>query len=247
MARFLCATMHRRAVCDAVIIHALWSLRTRDPARFTRLSLTAVGGLTGVAATLAYNHVVTGSAMLFSYEVIAPQDGPGFGYREILGYSREFTPAMSLDANTELLWKLVTQWVVAGPLGTVAAAIGLGAVVRRGIDGRQAALAGVLLTVPLGNGYFWGTVNMLGDLSDPTDGLVTFLGTCLPRRYACSGNCVGAVGVVTVAQWTRRLVTERVSADRVRPVLLTVALCGAALGGGAAVTTAAEPASATPR
>jgi len=225
------------------ILHALWSLRTRDPARFTRLSLTAVGGLTGVAATLAYNRLVTGSALLFPYEVFAPLDGPGFGYREIQGYSREFTPAMSLDANAELLWKLVTQWVVAGPLGTAAAAVGLGAVVRRGIDGRQAALAGVLLTVPLGNGYFWGTVNMLGDLSDPTDGLVAFLGPFYHVDMLVPLSALGAVGVVAVARRTRRLVTKRVSPDRVRPILLAVALCGAALGGGAAVTTAAQPVS----
>ncbi|KAA9407126.1 hypothetical protein Har1131_10040 [Haloarcula sp. CBA1131] len=225
------------------IAHALWSLRTRDPARFTRLSLTAVGGLTGVAATLAYNRVVTGSALLFPYEVFAPQDGLGFGYREILGYSREFTPAMSLDANAELLWKLLTQWVVAGPLGTLAAAVGLGAAVRRGIDGRQAALAGVLLTVSLGNGYFWGTVNMLGDLSDPTDGLVAFLGPFYHVDMLVPLTAFGAVGVVAVARWVRRLVTDQVSADRVRPVLLAVALCGAALGGGAAVATAAEPVS----
>jgi len=225
------------------VAHALWSLRTRDPARFTRLSLTAVGGLTGVAATLAYNRVVTGSALLFPYEVFAPQDGLGFGHREILGYSRQFTPAMSLDANAELLWKLLTQWVVAGPLGTVAAAVGLGAVARRGIDGRQAALAGVLLTVPLGNGYFWGTVNMLGDLSDPTDGLVAFLGPFYHVDMLVPLTTFGAVGVVAVARWARRLVSEQVSADRVRPVLLAVALCGAALGGGAAVATAAEPVS----
>jgi len=225
------------------IVHALWSLRTRDPARFKRLPLTAVGGLAGVCATLAYNRVVTGSALLFPYEVFAPQDGPGFGYREILGYSREFTPAMSLDANAELLWKLFTQWVVAGPLGTVAAAVGLGVVARRGIDGRQAALAGVLLTVPLGNGYFWGTVNMLGDLSDPTDGLVSFLGPFYHVDMLVPLTAFGAVGVVAVSRRLHRLVTERVSGDRVRPVLLAVALCGAALGGGAAVTTAAEPVS----
>ncbi|GCF12219.1 hypothetical protein Harman_01540 [Haloarcula mannanilytica] len=225
------------------IVHALWRLRTRDPARFKRLSVTAVGGLTGVAATLAYNRVVTGSALLFPYEVFAPQDGPGFGHREILGYSREFTPAMSLDANTELLWKLLTQWVVAGPLGTVAAAVGLGAVARRGIDGRQAALAGVLLTVPLGNGYFWGTVNMLGDLSDPTDGLVSFLGPFYHLDMLVPLTAFGAVGVIAVSRRLHQLITERVSADRVRPALLAVALCGAALGGSAAVTTAAEPVS----
>ena len=204
------------------IFHALWTLRTRDPARFKRLSLTAAGGLAGVAATLAYNRVVTGSALLFPYEVFAPQDGPGFGRREILGYSREFTPAMSLDANAELLRKLLTQWVVAGPLGTVAAAVGLGTVARRGLDGRQAALAGVLLSVPLGNGYFWGTVNMLGDLSDPTDGLVAFLGPFYHVDMLVPLTAFGAVGVVAVARWVRRLVTEQVSADRVRPALLVV-------------------------
>ncbi|WP_424004494.1 ArnT family glycosyltransferase [Haloarcula salina] len=225
------------------IVHALWRLRTLDRARVQRLTVTAVCGLTGVAATLAYNRVVTGSALLFPYEAFAPLDGLGFGYREIRGYSREFTPAMSLDANAELLWKLATQWVVAGPLGTLAALGGVAAALRRGLDSRQAALAGVFLSVPLGNLYFWGTVNMLGDLGDPTDGLVAFLGPFYHVDVLVPTAAFGAVGVLAATRWFRAAVAEQVSGDRLRPALVVATLCLAAVGGGATVAAAAGPVS----
>ncbi|WP_284008989.1 ArnT family glycosyltransferase [Haloarcula pelagica] len=223
------------------ICHALWSCRRLRRAPLERVGLTAVFGTAGVLLALGYNTLTTGDPLVFPYQAFAPNDGLGFGRRSILAYSREFTPALSVRANGELLRKLATQWLVAGPLGTVAAAVGVAVTRRRGFDSRQAALAGVFLTVPLGNLYFWGTVNMLGTISDPTDGLVRFLGPFYHVDVLVPAAAFGAVGSLWVARGLRTAVEDRVRPRRVRPVLLVVALVCATVGGGVAVTAAAEP------
>ncbi|MFC6865189.1 ArnT family glycosyltransferase [Halomicroarcula sp. GCM10025817] len=223
------------------VLHALWSLRALDPPVVARVGLTALCGLAGVGVTLAYNAVVTGDPLVFPYQVFAPNDGLGFGRRSILGYSRDFTPALSLTANAELLSKYATRWVVAGPLGTLVAALGLWTATRRGLDSRRLALAGVLLAVTLGNLYFWGTVNMLGDLADPTDGLVRFLGPYYHVDLLLPTVAFGAVGVRRGWEWVRTTVEERVEPDRVRPALAVAVVLLATLGGATAVAVAAEP------
>ncbi|MBX0323271.1 glycosyltransferase family 39 protein [Halomicroarcula sp. F13] len=223
------------------VCHALWSCRTLRRPVVERVGLTAAFGLGGVMLAVTYNTLTTGDPFVFPYQAFAPNDGLGFGERSILGYSREFTPALSLAANGELLWTFATRWLVAGPLGTLAAAVGVVAVSRRGFDARQLALGGVFLTVPLGNLYFWGTVNMLGSLSDPTDGLVRFLGPFYHVDLLVPAVAFGAVGVLWAADRLRTLVEVRVPSQHVRPVLLAVALVCATVGGAAAVTTAAEP------
>ncbi|GGN88925.1 ArnT family glycosyltransferase [Haloarcula pellucida] len=223
------------------ILHALWSLRSLDRTVVERVGLTAVFGLGGVLLALGYNTLTTGDPLVFPYQAFAPNDGLGFGERSILGYSREFTPALSITANVELLWKFATQWVVAGPLGTLAAAIGVAVARRRGFDARQLALAGAFLTVPLGNLYFWGTVNMLGALSDPTDGLVRFLGPYYHVDLLVPTVAFGAVGVLWTADRVRTAVEGGVSEDRVRPALAALTLVCAAVGGGAAAVALGEP------
>ena len=223
------------------ILHALWSLRTVERGVVERLGLTALFGLAGVGATLSYNAVVTGDALVFPYQAFAPLDGLGFGRREILGYSREFTPELSLQANRELLVKFGTQWVVAGPLGTLAAAVGLAAAKRHGFDARQLAVAGLFLTIPLGNLYFWGTMNMLGSLADPTDGLVRFLGPYYHFDLLVPTTAFAAVGVLAVARWLRGAVPRYLSADRTRPAFAVLLLLGVAIGGSGAVAAASEP------
>ena len=118
------------------VCHAMWTLG-RGRTAFLRQSLVAAAGLCGVAATLAYNARMTGDPLTFPYQAFAPQDGLGFGTRRILGYERDYTPALALRANAEAAWVLFTRWIVAGPLGTAWAALGLGATalrVRRALD-----------------------------------------------------------------------------------------------------------------
>ena len=170
------------------IVHAAYSLWVdRSLARLARLSLTALGGLAGVAAALTYNAAMTGSPLVFPYEAFAPRDGLGFGHREILGYAREYTPELALRANAEVVRTLFAEWVVAGPVGALLALLGLAIALRRAsrparwrgtfTDAQaRAILAGLFLTVIAGNVYFWGNLNILGSLDDPTDGLIAALG-----------------------------------------------------------------------
>jgi len=123
------------------LAHACYSLavgfrRDRSAARraLARLAPTALLGLAGVGTALTYNAVVTGSPWLFPYEAFAPRDGLGFGYREILGHGLEYTPELALEANAKVVAALFGDWVVAGPLGSLLAAVGVGAFARRAVD-----------------------------------------------------------------------------------------------------------------
>ncbi len=185
------------------VCHALWSLRTLDRPVVVRHALTAVLGLAGVLVALGYNTVLTGSPTTFPYETFAPLDGIGFGYREIAGYGRVYDPALALAANARNLAQYVTNWSVAAPLGPLLALVGLGAVLAREErrDPRKLVLAGLAVSVPVGQLYFWGTVNLLGDLSDPTDGLISFLGPYYHLSLVVPTAAFGAYALV--AGWRR--------------------------------------------
>jgi hypothetical protein len=185
------------------VAHALWTLRGFERAAVTRHAATAALGLAGVAAALGYNALLTGSAMTFPYEAFAPLDGPGFGYREIAGYGRVYDLPLALAANTRILVRYVTEWSVAAPAGVPLAVAGLGAVLarERRPDPRKLAIAGLAVSVPLGQLYFWGTANMLGDLPDPTDGLIAFLGPYYHLPLVVPTAAFGAHALV--AGWRR--------------------------------------------
>ena len=223
------------------ILHALWSLRERDRPVIERVGLTAVFGMVGVAVTLGYNAVMTGHALVFPYQAFAPLDGLGFGYREIAGYSRTFTPTLSLRANAEVLWLFVTEWVVAGPLGIVAALVGLWTARQRGFDDRQRAVAGIGLTVPLGNLLFWGNLNILGELANPADGLVSFFGPYYHTDLLVPVVAFGAVGLLSTVERARETLSNHVSAERAGPAVAALLLVGATLGAGVAVAAVAAP------
>jgi hypothetical protein len=206
------------------IAHALWTLRGLDRDSLVRQGVTAALGLAGVAVTLGYNALVTGDPLLFPYQAFAPMDGPGFGTREILGYSREYTPGLALRSNAQALWVLASKWVVAGAVGTLAAAVGLAVVLRRGIGARRAALAGVFLSVPLGNVFFWGVLNTLGDLDRAGDGLIHYLGTYYHVDLLVPTAVFGAVGL-SVAGRTLWDAVERQSWATGRHALAALVVC----------------------
>lgn len=97
----------------------------------SRQTITATLGLAGVATALAYNATLTGSPTLFPYRAFAPLDGIGFGYREILGYGRAYTPRLGVRANAAVVAALFGRWVAGGPVGTLLALGGLVALARR--------------------------------------------------------------------------------------------------------------------
>jgi len=222
------------------VCHALWTLRTLDRAAVSRQVVTAGFGLTGVALALGYNAVMTGEPLLFPYEAFAPEDGLGFGHREILGYEREYTPSLALEANARNLFQLFTRWTPANFLGTVVAVLGVGALLgqpERRRDPRVLAVLGTLVTIVVGNLYFWGTLNVLGDLSDPNDGLISDLGPYYHVGVLLSTVTLGALGVTSVADICRR--------DRFRPatrrLLTVVGVVAVLVAAGLAVGAVAAP------
>jgi len=147
----------------------------------------AVPGAAFVGVTLGYNAVVTGDALTFPYAAFAPNDGIGFGPHEILNYERDYTPGLAAATTATALEYVFTDWIAAGPVGTVLAAAGAAATGWRawqhgGLrdrfapaagmqDGEVAAvLVGIVPTVFLGEAYFWGTHNGL------RNGLIDLLG-----------------------------------------------------------------------
>ncbi|MBX0323274.1 glycosyltransferase family 39 protein [Halomicroarcula sp. F13] len=158
------------------IVHACWTLWRDLWGSLPRQATTAVLGSTGVLLTLGYNAVVTGSPFLFPYQAFAPEDGLGFGHREILAHEVVYTPELALRANRLVLELFFTEWVTGGLLGAGLAALGVALAVRAGLTARQAVVAGIALSVAAGNVYFWGNFNILGDLERAGDGLVSALG-----------------------------------------------------------------------
>jgi hypothetical protein len=205
-----------------------------------RQTVTAALGLVGVAVALAYNAVLTGDPLVFPYEAFAPLDGLGFGRRRILSYERTYTPELALRANTTALRVLFTEWVVGGPLGTGLAALGLLVAVRRGLDARRAALAGLFLSVTAGNVYFWGTLNVLGDLGTPDDGLVAALGPYYHFDLLVPTAAFGAVGALAALDRLGSLARARLDPRRARAVLAVALLVGTLVVGGASALVAAD-------
>jgi len=214
--------------------HALWTLRELERPAIVRQGLTATFGLVGVATALAYNSLVTGDPLVFPYQAFAPQDGLGFGHREILGYSREYTPALALRSNGEALWVFATKWVVGGAMGSLAAALGLAVSVRRGLTPRQATLAGLLVSVPVGNLAFWGTLNTLGSLDRSGDGLIHLLGPYYHVDLLLPVAAFAAVGLRAGWATVRGWLDDRPRLDgrhvTVVLVLVSVVLGGAGVG-----------------
>jgi hypothetical protein len=193
------------------IAHALWTLRGVERGPLVRQSATALLGLGGVALALAYNTVMTGDPLVFPYQVFAPQDGPGFGHRQILGYERNYTVALALEANARNLLTYATRWAVGGPLGSLLAIGGLIVAFRRADwrpRPRVLVLAGTAVSIVLGNVYFWGTLNILGELSDTTDGLISFLGPYYHVGLLLPTVAFGAVGARTLGRTLRSTLSE---------------------------------------
>ena len=215
------------------IIHALWTvgqalqqadqsigtqLRTvcsirgfrslRNPVQ--RNLLTGSGGLAFVGLILAYNLRTTGSVLVFPYQAFAPLDGPGFGEREILSHSVEYTLPLALESNGYALQYLGTRWFTGGILGVAATAIGFGVALQRWRQRDRdygsttgLLLAGLFVSVPLGNIPFWGTHNMLATLSDPTDGLVSHFGPFYYFDLLVPLSVFAALGCYVGWRWLR--------------------------------------------
>jgi hypothetical protein len=209
------------------VVHALWTLRGGGRGALERQALTAALGLLGVGLTLAYNAVVTGSPWLFPYQAFAPLDGLGFGHREILAHDVDYTPALALRANAEVLRLFFAEWIAGGLLGAALAAVGLAGVARRRPSSRQAVLAGLFVSVAAGNVYFWGNYNVLGDLDRAGDGLVSALGPYYHFDLLLPTAAFAAAGAVWLGRLLCRALDARLDPRLARGVLVLALVVGA--------------------
>ncbi|SER11762.1 ArnT family glycosyltransferase [Natrinema salaciae] len=221
-----------------------------DPVR--RNAATAAVGFAFVGLALAYNARVTGAALTFPYAAFAPLDGPGFGHRELLDHSLEYTPAVALEANGAALWYFATRWFTAGPLGTVAALTGTAVALWRWlpVPGSDEAggrgsdrtagllLAGLFVSVPLGNFAFWGNYNVHAGVGDPTTGLLSKFGPFYHFDLLVPLSIFAGFAVVVGYRRCRdaairRRIATVASPRAARAVVLAVLLVGALVAGAA--------------
>jgi hypothetical protein len=308
------------------LVHTCWrlyrTLRARGGGALAhearRYAVIGVFGLAFVGVTLLYNRIMTGSALVFPYQEFASQDGLGFGYREILVYSREYTPQLALIANWQVVSEFATRWTVAAPIGTILAAIGVvvharsaGIAARvRGFAGRvrfrarralltsgrnrelsldggvgersdeqpdalgresrarrsvrralrsarrrfgtdfeeasgdgsksvrpgltdetvRTLLAGLFVSVIVGNIYFWGNLNVLAGVYNPADGLLALYGPFYHFDLLLPLSAFGAFGLFVSVRWLRRSLDERLPAREARAVVLALLLVTVPIG-----------------
>ena len=184
-------------------------------------------GLAGVGVTLAYNAVVTGSALLFPYRAFAPRDGLGFGEREILGHEITYTPELAIEANRTVVELFATEWMTGGIVGVALAAVGVALAARHRWSPRVAAVAGLFVTVPVGNVYFWGNFNILGDLDSP-GGLVVSFGPYYHFDLLVPTAVFAALGVVVGARLLYRGLNGRLERRQARVGVAAALALGAA-------------------
>jgi len=231
-----------------------------------RLGTVAALGVAFVAVSLAYNRILTGDPLVFPYQAFAPADGIGFGHREILDHEREYTPALALRANRRVLWQFFARWGPLGPLGSALAAVGVvtGLVVpalgraRDGVPVRgddwlpdpgtslsdrllRVLLAGVAVSVVVGNVFFWGNLNVLADVEDPTDGLIAFLGPFYHFDLLVPAAVFGAAGAVAVGRRARATLGRLDRPELRRGVVVAAVLATLVVAGGVESAALADP------
>jgi len=232
------------------VAHAVWTLREplvatlREralPGLVARRAATAGLGLAGVAAALGYNATVTGDPLVFPYQAFAPLDGLGFGHREILGYSQDYTLSLAVRSNAEVVGTFLLEWAPFGALGSLLAAVGLLVTRHRGWTWRRAVLAGVAASVVAGNLAFWGNRNVLGALPDPNDGLIHTLGPYYHYDLLVPASAFAAVGLLALADRARSAAAARFDGRRaVAAAAALLLVASAVVGASAASATAAK-------
>ena len=205
---------------------------------FARAVAIAIPGAAFVGVTLGYNVVVTGEVVTFPYAAFAPNDGIGFGTREILNYERDYTPALAAETTAIAAEYVFTEWVAAGPVGTGLAAVGVAgaawrAWLRGGLADRfapaegmadgevTAVLVAILPAVFVGEAYFWGTHNGL------RNGLIDLLGPFYHFDVLVPIAVFSAAGAVGIARGLGSVLRRRTTRRRARLAVLVVLVVAA--------------------
>jgi hypothetical protein len=136
-----------------------WSFRAELRRRaLPVLGLLALGALVPVAATLAYNHRVTGSPLTFPIEAAGGNNAFGAGARNIAEGTPPSTVTVGdlLRATGKNLLE-VPKWMPLVWLGAPLAVVGAVVLWRRARAG-AIAVAAIALLLPLAYAAYWGTV-----------------------------------------------------------------------------------------
>nr|WP_233204180.1 glycosyltransferase family 39 protein [Halegenticoccus soli] len=199
-----------------------------------RYAAIAGPGFAFVGVTLGYNALVTGDPFLFPYEAFAPNDGLGLGRREILGYEVDYTAGLALATTVSVVEVLLSEWTVAAPIGTLLAALGVGGLLSdlrgglprpspTGMTGDEVALAlaGLFVSVVVGNFFFWGTHNGL------LNGLFDLLGPFYHFDLVVPLSAFAAAGAVTLVRGLRAAAGRHLSPSAARAAVLVALLVAA--------------------
>lgn len=215
-----------------------------------REAIVALFGVLGVGLALTYNHVVTGDALVFPYQAFAPLDGLGFGRRRILQHATVYSPDLAWRVNKHLVAELFTRWTTAAPIGATVAAIGLFPVALRYRERHTSpisdrtirfAILGVCITVIVGNIYFWGTLNSLATIADPTDGFMAVFGPYYHFDLVLPLSVFGSAGVLWLGRSIRSALSVRLSTQSVRAVIIVLLVVSAPILAGAEYARMEEP------
>lgn len=231
------------------IIHALIvafvAIRNQNDWRplMEREAVVALFGLGGVGVALAYNFIVTGNPFLFPYQVFAPLDGLGFGFRRLTGPGLWYTTDLALRANTQIVIELLSQWTFAAPIGSILAVLGLIPVVLHQHESNNETslpdwelrmiLSAVVVSVIVGNIYFWGTFNILGSVADPTDGFISKLGPYYHLDLILSLSVFASAGALWLGRTIRSIASKHTSAETARLVVIVFVIVSAPIIAGA--------------
>ena len=204
------------------VLHALWTLAVDWRATLERQVIVATLGLIGVGTALAYNTIATGSPLVFPYQAFAPLDGPGFGHRQLLAHEIQYTPELALEANLAVVERFFTEWIAGGIVGAAFAVLGLARSSRRPRAPREVLVAGLFVSVIVGNVFFWGNFNILGDVDRAGDGLVAVLGPYYHFDLLLPTAAFAASGVVWLAGGVWRRLDTRLDRQLARMTFVLV-------------------------
>jgi hypothetical protein len=91
-------------------------------------------------------------------------------------------------------------------------------------------LAGLFVSVILGNLYFWGNLNVLAGIYNPSDGFLALYGPFYHFDLLLPLSAFGAFGLLASIGWLRRSLGERLPAREARVVVLAILLVTVPIG-----------------
>ncbi len=177
----------------ALLIGTAIALRSEPRFLLTRLGVVFLGGLPFVAASLAYNHRLSGNPLELPLAAIGGDDRPGFGWRHLAAGSPDvnYHFARAVEATAVNVVELA-RWVPGSVLLFVLAGVGF---VRYRDRAQAWALAAFVALFPLGYLFYWG--NLLIVRGRKTIGPHYYLGVLIPLVV------FGAVGLTALARRSR--------------------------------------------